>query len=59
MHLKRKSVCAFLMQVFCVTVYMFGSVKEMAGIRNISRGVAPYPEGGLETKDHPHSQGNM
>ena len=43
----------------CVAVYLFGSVEEVARSRNISRRLAPDPEGGLETKAHPHTQGNM
>lgn len=42
----------------CAVVYLFGSVEEVARIRNISRWGAPDSEGGLETTAHPHSQGN-
>lgn len=39
-------------------MYLFGSVQEVARTRDVGGRVAPDPEGGLETKTHPHSQGN-
>lgn len=44
--------------LLCAAVYLFGSLEEVARIRNISRRGAPDSEGGLETTAHPHSQGN-
>lgn len=40
-------------------MYLFGSVQEVARTRDVSGRVAPDPEGGLETKTHSHSQGNV
>lgn len=42
----------------CITVYLFGSDKEVARFRDISRRVALDSEGGLEAKAHSQSQGN-
>lgn len=53
-----RSIDSFKIWICCVTVYLFGSVQEVACIRNISRRASPDSEGGLETKAYPHSQGN-
>lgn len=50
LFLVRKNIC-------CVTVYLLGSVKEVACIRNFSWRVAFNSEGWLETKADTHSQG--